>query len=136
MGEACKTILLVEDDPSTQFLILDSFNSANLGVSFQVTKNGLEAVDYLSGKQPYGNRECYPLPVMILTNINMPGMSGFELLAWVKQHLKKDLPVVLMSAFDDPDHVIKAASLGAHSYYIKTLSFDDLVEIVAKVVSP
>ncbi|MBD2775130.1 response regulator [Iningainema tapete] len=135
MGEACKTVLLVEDDPSTRFLILDSFEMANLAVSFQVAKNGLEAVDYLSGKEPYSNRESYPLPVMILTNLNMPGMSGFELLAWVKQHVKKNLPVLVMSATDDPNHVIQAANLGAHSYFIKKLSsFDDLIDIVAKQV--
>ena len=134
MREACKTVLLVEDDPSTRFLILDSFDIANLPISFQIAKNGLEAVDYLWGKEPYSNREHYPLPVIILTNINMPGMSGFELLGWVKQHFKKHLPVVLMSASDDPEHLILAASLGAHSYLIKRSSFDDLIEVVAKRV--
>ncbi|NMG21341.1 response regulator [Brasilonema bromeliae] len=136
MGEKSKTILLVEDNPDVGFLIQSLFHDANLPVSFQVIKNGQEAVDYLSGKEPYVNRENYPLPVIILTNINMPHMSGFELLAWVKQHPQlKNLPVVLMSTYDDPKHLIQAASLGAYSYFIKTSSFDDLVDIAAKFVS-
>ncbi|ARV60842.1 hypothetical protein BZZ01_21465 [Nostocales cyanobacterium HT-58-2] len=135
MGSDSKTILLVEDEPQIQFLIQYSFKVANSQVSVQVVEEGQEAIDYLEGKNPYANRESYPLPVVILTNINMPGVSGFELLAWVKQHRElKDLPVVVMSSFDDPDQLIQAASLGAHSYYIKTSSFNDLIDIVMKCI--
>ncbi|KAB8332195.1 response regulator [Scytonema tolypothrichoides VB-61278] len=135
MGKACKTILLVEDEPDARFLILTSFELANLPVSFQVVENGQDAVNYLSGKEPYTNRESYPLPVMIMTNIKLPHMSGFELLEWVKQHPKlKHLPVMVISIADDPNDLIKAAGLGACSYFVKTSSYDDLINIVAKQV--
>lgn len=135
MGETCKTILLVEDEPDARFLIVTSFEFAELPVSFQVVENGQEAINYLSGKQPYANRECYPLPVMILTNIRLPYMSGFELLEWVKQHPKlQHLPVVVMSVSDDPNHLILAAGLGACSYFVKTSSYDDLIDIVVQQI--
>ena len=135
MGEACKTILLVEDEPDTRFLILASFEFANLPLSFQVVENGQEAVNYLSGKKPYADRECYPLPVMIITNIWLPHMSGFDLLEWVKQHPKlRHLPVLVISVSDDPDDLVQAASLGACSYFVKTSSYDDLIDIVAEQV--
>ncbi len=135
MGEICKTILLVEDEPDARFLIVTSFEFAELPVSFQVVENGQEAINYLSGKQPYANRECYPLPVMILTNIRLPYMSGFELLEWVKQHPKlQHLPVVVMSVSDDPNHLILAAGLGACSYFVKTSSYDDLIDIVVQQI--
>ena len=135
MGEICKTILLVEDEPDARFLIVTSFEFAELPVSFQVVENGQEAINYLSGKQPYANTECYPLPVMILTNIRLPYMSGFELLEWVKQHPKlKHLPVLVMSVSDDPNHLILAAGLGACSYFVKTSSYDDLIDIVVQEI--
>ncbi len=135
MGETCKTILLVEDEPDARFLIVTSFELADLPVSFQVVTNGQEAVNYLSGKEPYANTECYPLPVMIMTNVRLPFMSGFELLKWIKQHPKlKHLPVVVISVCDDPDDLIQAASLGACSYFVKTSSYDDLIDIVVKQV--
>jgi CheY-like chemotaxis protein len=135
MGEICKTILLVEDEPDARFLIVTSFEFAELPVSFQVVENGQEAINYLSGKQPYANRECYPLPVMILTNIRLPYMSGFDLLEWVKQHPKlQHLPVVVMSVSDDPNHLILAAGLGACSYFVKTSSYDDLIDIVVQQI--
>ncbi|MBW4634736.1 MAG: response regulator [Iphinoe sp. HA4291-MV1] len=129
------TILLVENDPDTQFLIVTSFKFANLPVSFQVVENGQEAVNYLSGQKPYANRECYPQPVIILTDIRMPNMSGFELLGWVKQHPKlKHLPIVVVSISNSPDDMIQAARLGACSYFVKILPLDDLIDIVAKQV--
>ncbi|BAY45906.1 two-component response regulator [Scytonema sp. HK-05] len=135
MGETCKTILLVEDEPDARFLIVTSFEFAELPVSFQVVENGQEAINYLLGKEPYANRECYPVPVMILTNIRLPYMSGFELLRWVKQHPKlKHLPVVVMSVSDDPNHLIQAAGLGACSYFVKTSSYNDLIDIVVKQI--
>ncbi|MBW4498285.1 MAG: response regulator [Scytonema hyalinum WJT4-NPBG1] len=135
MGEICKTILLVEDEPDARFLIVTSFEFAELPVSFQLVENGQEAINYLSGKQPYANRECYPLPVMILTNIRLPYMSGFDLLEWVKQHPKlQHLPVVVMSVSDDPNHLILAAGLGACSYFVKTSSYDDLIDIVVQQI--
>jgi CheY-like chemotaxis protein len=135
MGEICKTILLVEDEADARFLIVTSFEFAELPVSFQVVENGQEAINYLSGKQPYANTECYPLPVMILTNIRLPYMSGFELLEWVKQHPKlQHLPVLVMSVSDDPNHLILAAGLGACSYFVKTSSYDDLIDIVVQEI--
>jgi CheY-like chemotaxis protein len=133
MGEVYKTILLVEDEPDARFLIVTSFEFADLPISFQVVENGQEAINYLLGQEPYTNRERYPLPVMILTNIRLPCMSGFELLSWVKQHPKlKYVPVLVMSVSDEPEHLVQAASLGAYSYFVKTSSYDDLIEIVAK----
>lgn len=135
MGETCKTILLVEDEPDARFLIVTSFEFAELPVSFQVVENGQQAINYLSGKEPYANRECYPLPVMILANIRLPYMSGFELLRWVKQHPKlQHLPVVVMSVSDDPNDLIQAAGLGACSYFVKTSSYDDLIDIVVQQI--
>ncbi|NEQ19104.1 MAG: response regulator [Microcoleus sp. SIO2G3] len=125
--------MLVEDEPDARFLIVTSFEFADLPVSFQVVENGQEAINYLLGKELYGNRERYPLPVMILTNIRLPGVSGFELLEWVKRHPElKHLPVLVMSVSDDPDDLIQAASLGACSYFVKTSSYDDLIDIVVK----
>ncbi len=135
MDEVTKTILLVEDDPDTRFLIECLFEATNLPVSVQSVKDGQEAINYLEGKELFANFERYPTPAILLANVNMPRVSGFELLAWIKKHPRLNkLPVVLMSDCDDPAQLVEAASLGAHSYFVKTTSFDDLIDIVGKFI--
>ncbi len=128
------TILLVEDDATTQFLIRDALDSANLAVSVQAVDDGVEAIHYLTGQAPYADRQYYPLPTMILTDINMPHVSGLELLAWVKQQVKlTHIPVVLMSN-DDRYQANQATKLGANAYFVKMSSLDKLIAMVAALV--
>lgn len=128
---ALKTILLVEDDPKTQLLVQDAIARTFKATSVQAVEDGVEAMYYLSGQNRYADRECYPLPVLILTDLKMPWISGLKLLMWVKQQSSlKQIPVVVMSNSDDPSQVKKAMNLGASAYFYKLLSMDTLVYFV------
>ena len=129
------TILLVEDDATTQFLIQDAIDNANLAVSVQAVDDGVGAIHYLAGQDLYADRQCYPLPTVILTDVNLPHVSGLELLAWVKQQIKlTHIPVVLMSNSNDRYQVNQAIKLGANAYFAKMSSLDKLIQMVAALL--
>ena len=128
METANNTILLVEDDPVTRLLIEDAIDNANLAGSVHSVGSGVEALRYLKGQDTYADRERYFLPILIITDVNMPEMTGLELLAWLKQqHELRHLPVVVMSNSDEKDQILRAMHLGASSYFSKMSSIDDLI---------
>jgi CheY-like chemotaxis protein len=128
-----KIILLVEDDPNDVLLIQRAFQKAGLNNSLKVVRNGEEALEYLSGEDAYADRERFPLPFLVLLDLKMPGTDGFEVLAWARSipNLKRLLVVVLTSSNLQAD-VDKAYELGANSYLVKPVEFDDMVNLIQR----
>src|SRR4029077_20868417 len=86
--------------------------------------------DYLSGEGKYANRAAYALPSVVLLDLNMPGIDGFEVLRWIRQQPGiKDLRVVVLSGSDAMRDVNLAYQLGANSFLIKPMDFDRFGEI-------
>jgi CheY-like chemotaxis protein len=128
-----KIILLVEDDPNDVLLIQRAFQKAGLQNSLKVVRNGDEAIEYLSGEEDYSDRDRFPLPFLILLDLKMPGTDGFEVLGWARNvpNLKRLLIVVLTSSNLQSD-VDKAYELGANSYLVKPVEFDDMVNLIKR----
>ena len=126
-------ILLVEDDENDVLLIQRAFRRAGLGTALKVVRDGEQAIDYLSGHGAYGNRERFPLPFLLLLDLKMPGVDGFEVLQWVRAEpeLKRLLVVVLTSSNLQAD-VDRAYELGANSYLVKPVEFDEMVNMVQR----
>ena len=125
------TILLVEDDPNDVFLIQRAFRKANLANPIQVMKDGEAAVQYLSGQEPYADRDRYPLPILMLLDLKLPRRSGLEVLEWLKQQPKlKRLPVVVLTSSREHTDLNRAYDLGANSYLVKPVAFDSLLNMV------
>jgi CheY-like chemotaxis protein len=119
------TVLLVEDDLNDIFLVKRAFKKAQISNPLQIVTDGEKAIQYLQGKGPYADRNLYPLPKLIVMDINMPGKSGFEVLQWLKssnQPLHR-IPIVIVSSSDDPDDVNRAYELGANAYMVKPMEF-------------
>jgi CheY-like chemotaxis protein len=126
-------ILLVEDDPNDVLLIQRAFQKAGFHNSLKVVRNGDQAIEYLSGEDAYADRERFPLPFLILLDLKMPGTDGFEVLTWARNvpSLKRLLIVVLTSSNLQTD-VDKAYELGANSYLVKPVEFDDMVNLIQR----
>jgi len=124
-------ILLVEDDPNDVLLLQRAFQRSGIVNPLQVARHGDEAVDYLSGSASYGDRQQYPVPVFMLLDLKLPRRSGLEVLQWVKERpgLKRIPIVVLTSSKNDAD-INRAYELGANSYLVKPVSFEDLLNLV------
>src|SRR5438445_5134266 len=79
-------ILLVEDRQDDVMLILRSFDKAGMTNPIHVVRDGEEAIAYLSGSGKYSNRDDHPLPELVLLDLKMPKLDGFEVLRWIRTH--------------------------------------------------
>ncbi|OFX18940.1 MAG: two-component system response regulator [Bacteroidetes bacterium GWA2_31_9b] len=127
-------ILLVEDNQMDVVLTLDAFREAKLKNKIHVAHNGQEALDYLFGKDKYANREEFPLPALILLDLKMPGVDGFEVLRQVKgtEKLKRIPVIILTSSREEGDRAL-SYDIGANSYLLKPVSFDGFTDVVRKI---
>lgn len=124
-------ILLVEDCSEDASLVQMAFKRWGIRNPILVVPDGESAVDYLSGKGKYTDRENYPLPFFALLDLNLPQMSGFDVLEWVRgQHQFADLPIVVLSGTKDPTHFDKAHALGANACVIKTNDLTELHDLI------
>ena len=122
------TILIVDDDENDIFFVKRAFTEINIHCTFQILKNGQEVVDYLEGADEYGNREKYPLPMMILMDLKMPIMDGFQVLAWLRaRDGLKVIPTIIFSSSDLPGDITRAYELGANSFMTKSVTYDGLL---------
>jgi len=119
------TVLLVEDDLNDIFLVKRAFKMARLSDPLQVVTDGQEAINYLKGQGKYADRQSYPLPKLIVMDIKMPRLTGFEVLEWVKGDggLLRRIPIVIVSSSDNPADINRAYELGANAYMVKPVNF-------------
>ncbi len=123
-------ILLVEDNPDDVVLIRRAFQKARLLNPLHVVMSGEEAIEYLSGGGRYEARTEYPLPNLVLLDIKMPRVNGFEVLKWIRrQPGLRALRVVMLTSSDEIRDVNTAYQLGANSFLVKPVDFERLVEI-------
>jgi len=127
-------ILLVEDNRMDIELTLDAFREARLMNSVHVASDGPTALDYVFGRGRYSDREAYPLPDLILLDLKLPGMNGFEVLTQIKSTpILKRLPVVILtSSREEGDRALSYDS-GANSYLVKPVSFDGFMNVVRQI---
>ncbi len=88
-GLATATVLYVEDEEGDLFFMQAAFRKAGIGQALRSVGNGREAIDYLAGSGPYADRERHPLPTMVLLDLNLPLISGFEVLEWLSTNCNK-----------------------------------------------
>lgn len=126
-------ILLAEDDPNDVLLIQRAFQKAGLKNALKVVRDGEQALDYLAGRGTYADRERYPFPYLLLLDLKMPGTDGFEVLHWLRgePEMRRLLVVVLTSSNLQAD-VDRAYELGANSYLVKPLEFDEMVNLIQR----
>ena len=127
-------ILLVEDSRDDAFFLRRAFLKANLSHPIVDVRNGQQAVNYLSGNGLFADRSLYPLPKLVLVDLKMPLMDGFEFLAWVRARPDLEgLPVIVVSSSDLPADRDKAIKLGASDYFVKPNDPEDLVKVVEEL---
>ena len=123
-------ILIVEDREDDIFVMRKAFEKASLTNPLHIVRDGEEAVSYLSGQGKYANRAEYPLPALILLDLKLPRMDGFEVLSWIRhQEGIKGLPVVVLTSSNHIPDVNRAYALGANSFFVKELDFQKGVDL-------
>ena len=120
--ESPPTILFAEDSEDDRLLFELGFEERHTPFNLQFVEDGVMATDYLCGKPPYDDREKYPAPFVLLTDLKMPRMDGLELLAWIRSQPDwHALPVIVFTGSNREEDRLKALHAGATSYVVKDL---------------
>ena len=122
-------ILLVDDSADDLFLIRKAFEKAQVPNPLYCVTSGQEALDYLAGVGKFANRAEYPLPDLMLLDLKMPEIDGFDVLRWVKRQPEMaKLRVVVLTSSDQIRDVNEAYQLGANSFLVKPMEFEQFRE--------
>jgi len=122
-------ILLAEDDDNDVFLMRAALERAEIVADLVVARDGQEAVEYLNGGN--GNGKNSSKLCLMLLDLKMPRMDGFDVLTWIHNHPElSNLPVVVLSSSSQEADMSKARALGARDYQVKPADFHDLVRLV------
>src|SRR3954465_14760736 len=126
----CPIILVAEDDEDYVILIKQVFARAHIPNPIHVVWNGEEAISYLKGTGKYSNRDEYPLPDIFLLDLKMPRVNGFEVLKWVRaQPSLSALRILVLTSSDRIRDVNEAYQLGANSFLVKPMDFEDFTHL-------
>jgi CheY-like chemotaxis protein len=129
-----RTILLVEDTRQDELLILRALHKINLANGVDVVRDGQQALDYLFGEGEFAGCAGSVLPTVVLLDINLPRVSGLEVL----ERLRADprtrlLPIVILTSSDEERDRLRSYETGANSFVRKPLDFAEFAETVARL---
>jgi CheY-like chemotaxis protein len=129
------TLLVIEDANDQALLVGIAARRANPGLLVQTVHNGLEGLAYLKGLPPFGDRSRYPLPDLVLLDLYMPEVDGFEVLAWIRDHYEAaPFTVVVLTGSVQPEDETRALELGASAVHKKPSELQALGDVVSDIV--
>lgn len=128
------TILLVEDNVDDEALTLRALNKNNIKNEVVVARDGAEALDYLFATGIHAGRNLNVMPHVILLDLKLPKVDGFEVLRRLRaaEHTKL-LPVVILTTSNEDQDRIRSFGLGANSFVRKPVQFDKFIEAVRQL---
>lgn len=125
------TILMADDDEDDRLLARDALNESKVLNEFHSVEDGVELMKYLRKEPPYSDGAQYPLPSLILLDLNMPRMDGREALALIKADpALRGIPVIILTTSKAEEDMLRGYALGAASYITKPVTFEKLVELM------
>ncbi len=129
-----KTILLVEDDPQDELLILRALRKVNLANQVDVVRDGQQALDYLFRQGEFAARGGSDLPTVVLLDINLPRIGGLQVLERLRADPRTHLvPVVILTSSDEERDRLKSYERGTNSFVRKPLDFAEFAETVSRL---
>jgi CheY-like chemotaxis protein len=129
-------LMLAEDDPDDVILLRKALERARLNPPYWVARNGEEVLEFLGREADFGAPGGRPRASVLLLDLNMPRMNGFQVLEWIrKQRALQSLIVVVLSSSDKESDVRRAYGLGANSYVFKPGSLQGTAEQIKKLLA-
>ncbi len=127
-------ILLVEDNPDDEELTLRALKKSNIPLEVKVTRDGVEALDYLFGTGAYAGRDGTVMPILILLDLKLPKLDGLEVLRRLRADERtRLLPTVVFTSSNEEQDIIESYALGVNSYIRKPVDFDLFTEAVRQI---
>ena len=129
-----QTVLYVEDSADDFELLKLASRKCGTPFSLQRAADGEQAVSYLQGAKTYTDREEYPFPDLVLLDLRLPRLDGFEVLQWIRSNpVTKTLPVVVLAGSSFRADIRRALELGANSYAAKPGKFEELQVLIDQI---
>lgn len=130
-GSSAKRVLLVEDNPGDIRLLQEVFRECGLSGCLDVVQSGSEALDYLLMRGEYGDA---PVPDIILLDLNMPGIDGFQTLERIKEYDKlRRIPVIVLSSSSAETDIERAYNLNANCYLTKPHDLEGSIRLIKSI---
>ncbi len=127
-------ILLVEDSMEDANLIVRSLKKNNLGNSLRHLHDGAEALEFIFATGKFSERKVEDKPKLILLDLKMPKVDGLQVLKGIKADDRtKTIPVVIMTSSREDKDLVESYKLGANSYVVKPVAFDNFAKAVAEL---
>lgn len=134
MKSGSHVILLVEDNKDDEALTIRALKKNNITNEVIVTRDGVEALDYLFGRGKYEARDTKQTPQVVLLDLNLPKVDGLTVLREMRnEKLTKLVPVVILTSSKEERDIIEGYSLGANSYVRKPVEFEKFVEAIRQL---
>lgn len=134
MNMADKIILMVEDTADDADLALRALKKNNILNEVVLAKDGAEALDYLFGRGAYAGRDAQDTPQVVLLDLNLPKVSGLEVLRRIRADDRTKLtPVVILTSSKEEQDLVKSYTLGANSYVRKPVDFVQFSDAVRQL---
>jgi two-component system response regulator len=129
-----KMILLVEDNPDDEALTIRALQKNNILNTVVVARDGAEALDFLFGTGKHAGRDTSVLPELVLLDLNLPKLSGLEVLKRVREDARtRLLPVVILTTSNEEQDKLKSYTLGANSFIRKPVDFQQFSEAIRQL---
>jgi two-component system response regulator len=127
-------ILLVEDNPDDEALTMRALRKNHILNQVVVAHDGVEALEWLFGEGAYAGRDAAVQPQVVLLDLNMPRLSGLQVLERLRQDPRTQLtPVVVLTSSKEDDDLVKSYALGANSYVRKPVDFAEFIDAVRQL---
>ena len=135
MTNEISCILVIDDNPIDLDLIQRAIKSSCSHAKIILKDNGSDSLSYLMGEGEYGNRNVYPYPSLVITDLNMPMVDGFAIL----EHFRANptwvvVPTIVFSSSQDPDDIQTAYMLGASAYHLKPQSYSVFEKTIKSII--
>ena len=128
-------ILAAEDDPNDLELLRHVVGENGVEVNFQAADDGEQLIQYLRGHGPFSDRDLHPIPDIVVLDLKMPRMNGFEVLQWLRQEPGLAcIPAVVLSGSGLESDIEEAYRLGANTYFTKPGQLVELRKIIGSLI--
>ncbi len=124
-----KVVLLVEDNKNDELLAIRALKKCSVENEVSVVRDGVDAIEYLFGKQADGSRN--KMPELILLDLNIPKLNGLEVLKKIKSdEITSQVPVVIMTSSTEASDINNSYELGANSYLRKPVDYNEFTYLI------
>jgi two-component system, response regulator len=128
------SVLLVEDNPNDEELTCDVLSTNGLLNAVVVARDGAEALDYIFGRGVYEGRDVADVPIVVLLDLNLPKLSGMDVLRAIRADERTRLvPVVILTSSGEDVDLVDGYRDGANSYVVKPVGYQEFTRAVQRL---